>query len=130
MSTPVEIASEVYAAFGRGDVPAILERVTDDVDWTFHGSVGTPYGGTYSGKAELQRWFGLVAESDQILEFQPREMLAGADHVTVLGWERTKALPNGATFESGWVHVFIVRDGKVSRFVGTLDTAARMAAAR
>jgi uncharacterized protein len=31
--THVETVSEIYAAFGRGDVAAILERVSDDVRW-------------------------------------------------------------------------------------------------
>jgi ketosteroid isomerase-like protein len=30
----IQTAREIYEAFGRGDVEAILERVTDDVDWS------------------------------------------------------------------------------------------------
>jgi ketosteroid isomerase-like protein len=30
---PIDTIQAVYAAFGRGDVAAILERVTDDADW-------------------------------------------------------------------------------------------------
>ncbi len=73
--------------------------------------------------------FGHVAELDGIQAFEPREFLAGPDHVTVLGWERTQALPAGKVFETDWVHVFNLRDGKVTRFIGTYDTAA-VAAAR
>ena len=29
----IQIVKEIYDAVGRGDVDAILERVTDDVDW-------------------------------------------------------------------------------------------------
>ena len=42
----------------------------------------------------------------------------------MLGWERTQALPGGGVFETDWVHVFKLRDGKVSQFIGTYDTAA------
>lgn len=48
--------------------------------------------------------------------------------MTVLGWERTRALPPGGMFESDWVHVFNVRNGKVTRVVGMYDTAASAAA--
>jgi uncharacterized protein len=29
----IKTIQQVYDAFGRGDVPAMLEAVTDDVDW-------------------------------------------------------------------------------------------------
>jgi uncharacterized protein len=128
MSNPTEIIQSMYAAFGRGDVPALLEMLTDDVEWTHRGSIGLPYMGTVRGKAAVARWFGQVAELDGIQAFEPREFLAGPDHVTVLGWERTQALPRGKVFETDWVHVFNVRDGKVTRFIGTYDTAASAAA--
>ena len=32
-----EVVEAAYAAFGRGDVPAILDLVADTVDWRFHG---------------------------------------------------------------------------------------------
>jgi ketosteroid isomerase-like protein len=33
-TAPVETARQMYEAFGRGDVQAIPDRVTDDVDWS------------------------------------------------------------------------------------------------
>jgi len=30
----IETATQMYQAFGRGNVEAILDRVTDDVDWS------------------------------------------------------------------------------------------------
>lgn len=128
MSQPVEIVQSMYAAFGRGDVPALLAMVSDDVEWIHRGQIGLPYMGRFVGKEAVRQWFGHVAETDGIQAFEPREFLAGPDHVTVLGWERTQALPAGQVFECDWVHVFTVRGGKVTRFIGTYDTAASAAA--
>ena len=130
MTQPVEIIQAMYAAFGRGDVPGLLTMLSDDVEWIHRGSIGLPYMGRFVGKAAVAKWFGDVAETDGIQVFEPREFLAGPDHVTVLGWERTKALPAGDVFECDWVHVFNVKNGKVTRFVGTYDTAASAAARR
>ncbi len=124
MPSPTETVQSLYAAFGSGNMPALLELVTDDIEWTFHGSIALPYLGTFRGKAALLKWFGLVAENDGIQAFEPREFFAGTDHVTVLGWERTQALPAGGVFETHWVHVMNLRDGRVARFVGMYDTAA------
>jgi len=128
MSQPVQIAQAIYEAFGRGDVPALLAMMSDDVEWIHRGEIGVPYMGRFVGKEAVAKWFGLVAEADGIQAFEPREFLAGPDHVTVLGWERTKALPQGKVFETDWVHVFTVRGGKITRFIGTYDTAASAAA--
>ena len=130
MSTLTPVVQQAYAAFGRGDVEGILALLTDDVDWRFFASAGIPYAGRYTGKQQVQAWFGKVAESDDIQKFEPREFLEGPDHVTVLGWEQTQPRPNGKVFESEWVHVFTFKDGKVSRWIGTLDTAAHVAAGR
>lgn len=30
-----QIVQTIYAAFGRGDIPAILEQLDDNVDWEY-----------------------------------------------------------------------------------------------
>ena len=124
MPTPTETVQSMYAAFGRGNIAALLESVTDDIEWTHRGSLGLPYMGTFQGKAALLQWFGHVAASDGIQVFEPREFLAGSDHVTVLGWERTQALPGVGVFDTDRVHVMKLRGDKICRFVGMYDTAA------
>ena len=123
-STPTAIVQSMYAAFGRGDIEGLLGLCTSDVDWTMLGSIDLPYIGQFQGQQALLRWFGLVAEFDDIQAFEPREFFAGDDHVTVLGWERTRAKPGQGVFETPWLHLFTLRDGKVARFVGMYDTAA------
>lgn len=128
MGEPSAIVQTLYAAFGRGDVAAVLELLSDDIDWRFIGDRQAGYAGRVRGKAAVAEWFARVARADDIQAFEPREFLAGADHVTVLGWERTIARASGREFESDWVHVFGLRNSKVCRFVGTLDSEASAAA--
>lgn len=125
MSPSIEIVKEFYEAFGRGDVPAILERVADDVDWEFVGSASLPYAGRRRNRAEVAAFFDAIPKADEIHVFEPREFIDGGEHVTVLGWEQSKALDTGQDFSSEWVHVFTVRDGKVTRWRGFFNTAAR-----
>jgi len=129
MSTPTDTVQAVYAAFGRGDVPAILQMLTDDARWQFVGEPSAPYTGTVLGRGQIGEWFGTIAQVDDIQAFEPRQFLAGPDHVTVLGWERSVSRPSGKPFECEWVHVWRVRDGRVASFWGMYDTAA-VAAAR
>jgi ketosteroid isomerase-like protein len=120
----IEVVREVYGAFGRGDLPGILARLADDAEWKFVGSSGLPYTTTARGKEAIARWFGTIPTVDDIQAFEPRELISAGEHVTVLGWERTRARPSGKVFETDWVHVFTVRDGRVVRFFGMYDTEA------
>jgi uncharacterized protein len=61
---------------------------------------------------------------EDLLVFEPREFISAGDKVTVLGWERSQGRPGGKVFESEWVHLFTIRDGRVVRFWGMYDTQA------
>lgn len=124
----LEVVQQAYQAFGRGDLDAILGLCAEPVDWRFIGAKGLPYTTTCTTRAEVGRWFASIPEVEDIQQFEPREFLEAGDHVTVLGWERTAARPGGKVFETDWVHVFTVRDGKVVRFFGMYDTEASAAA--
>ncbi len=121
---PADVVRSAYAAFGRGDLPALLALVSDDVEWKFHGSRGLAYTGTFRGKAGVTQWVASVPGLDDIQAFEPREFLAGGENVTVIGWESTKAVPSGRPFEADWVHVWVVRGGRIVRFWGMYDTEA------
>ena len=123
-SNALQVVQAVYAAFGSGDIPALLKQLHADVSWQFIGDAAAPYTGRVEGHDSVMRWFGNVAQADQIQAFEPREFLTGPDHVTVIGWERTVAQPGGRTFESEWVHVWKLRDDKIASFLGVMDTEA------
>jgi hypothetical protein len=120
----LELVQSLYQAFGRGDLPGILELLADDAEWTFVGSRGLPYTGAVRGRQAIAGWFQSIPTVDQIQAFEPRQLLAGPDHVTAIGFEKTAALPGGKVFESEWVHVWRVKDGRVTSFWGMYDTEA------
>ena len=126
----LSVVQDAYQAFGRGDVPAILALVSDDVDWKFCGARGMPYTGTFRGRQSVGGWFASIPTVEDVQAFEPREFIDAGEHVTVLGWERTAAKPSGKVFESEWVHVFTVRNGRIARFWGIYDTEASANARR
>ena len=125
MGAATSIVQKVYEAFGRGDVPALLEMVADDVDWEFVGSPGLPYAGRRRGKKQVADFFAAIPVADRIQAFEPREFIEADGHVTVLGWEKSTAIDTGKDFESDWIHLFSLKDGKVTRWRGFFNTAAR-----
>lgn len=124
MTTALETVQAAYAAFGRGDIPALLALLDEDVEWRFCGDSLAPYTGRRVGRDAVAQWFGQVAQSDEIKIFEPQEFLAAPDHVAVIGFERTRALPGGGSFDTDWVHVWQVADGRITRFFGMYDSEA------
>lgn len=126
MTTPVSVVKDAYAAFSRGDVPGILKVVADDVDWELIAPAGLPYAGRRRNHADVSAFFAQVAAADAIEAFEPHEFIEAGDHVTVLGWERaTTQDEHKRNFASEWVHLFTVKNGKITRWRGFFDTAAR-----
>jgi ketosteroid isomerase-like protein len=128
MSDALTLIQTAYGHFGRGDVPALLQLLTPDVEWEFHGDSAAPYTTRAVGPSQVGEWFAEVAKADDIRRFEPQRFFAGPDHVTVIGSEHTIARATGEAFECPWVHVFEVRDGRVSRFWGMLDSEQAAAA--
>jgi ketosteroid isomerase-like protein len=120
----------IYAAFGRGDVAAVLDAMAEDVDWRFPGPAEVPYVGTLRGREQVGQFFGRLAGSIEIQQLEPREFVAQGDTVVVLGYERARVKTTGRTFEQEWAHVFTLRGGKVAQVRLIEDTAAIAAAFR
>ncbi len=126
--TNVEVVQETYEAVGRGDIPALLDLLTDDVEWTFQGPSVIPFAGTRRGREGVAEFFSLVGEELEFQQFEPREFVAQGDTVVVLGFERSLVKPTGRTFEQEWAHVYTLRDGKIAKFRAFEDTAALVVA--
>jgi uncharacterized protein len=122
--TNAEVVQGAYEAVGRGDIPALLDLLTDDVQWTFQGPSTIPFAGTRRGREGVAEFFSLVGENLEFQEFEPREFVAQGNTVVVLGFERSLVRPTGRTFEQEWAHVYKLRDGKVAESLAFEDTAA------
>ena len=124
----VQRIHELYAAFGRGDVPAILDQLTDDVVWYDPGPPEVPHAGRYRGREEVGRFFARIAETVEIEEFAPTEFFAQADRVVVLGSLRGRVKETGRSYDNEWAMVWTLRDGKVAGWQIYEDTARELAA--
>ena len=116
---------DAYAAFGRGDVPAILASLSDDVVWM--GVYGTgkhvPTSGERRGKAAVGEFFTQVAQTVTFSRFEPREFIATGDKVVALG-HYTATTPIGKGFDSDFAMVFTFRNGKIVAYQEFCNSAA------
>jgi uncharacterized protein len=125
----IKVVQEAYAAFGRGDVQAILDRLDDSVAWTAVYGAGSnvPMAGERRGKAAVAEFFKLVATHVNFARFEPKEFVATGDKVVALGHYTAKTSAN-KEFDSDFAMVFTMQNGKVTKFQEFLNTAALNAA--
>lgn len=120
----VRLIEEAYAAFGRGDVQAVLDALTPDVEWTIPGPREVKICGVRRGHAQVGEFFRDLAEAEEIEQFEPRDFIASGDKVVAIGHYRSKIRATGATADMDWVHVFTFRSGKVASFREFTDSLA------
>ena len=121
----VRVVRDAYAAFQRSDIPGLLEILSDDIDWWTPGAPEQiPYAGRVGGREAVGRFFAKLDESEEFTHFEPEEFIAQGDRVAVTGNFKGRTRTAGREYDIDWLHVFTVRDGRVTAFREYLDTAA------
>lgn len=116
------IARALYAAFGRGDIGAVLATLAPDVHWT--EAEGGPYGGISIGpNAVLENVFMKLGGEWEGYSAVPHEFVAAGDTVVALGEYSGTYKATGRSFRAPFAHVWKFRDGKAVSFRQYTDTA-------
>jgi ketosteroid isomerase-like protein len=114
----------VYEAFGRGDVAAILDAVTSDVDWAAEADPAVaPWHGVRHGRDAVATFFTEFGATMEVEEFTPVSLAANDTDVLTVVRFRARSRSTGRTAEMNLHHYFKFRDGKIAYYRGTEDTA-------
>jgi ketosteroid isomerase-like protein len=109
-SEDLTIVQSAYEAFGRGDIPAVLETFAPDIQWHFLGR--NALAGTYKGPQEVVGFFTQLMEgTGGTFSMEIDDFLASDQHVVVL--VRASAHRDGKRLQKNGVHIWQLMDGKV-----------------
>ena len=125
-----ETVRHIYAAFGRGDVAAILQHLDEEVAWEYAAaSTDVPWLQPRRGRAQVPRFFESMSQFE-LHRFEPRTFLESGNVVVVLiDVELTVRASGRRIVEEDEVHIWHFNaQGKISRFAHKLDTHAHWAA--
>lgn len=127
----VKTIQSIYEAFGRGDLPVILEALTEDVDWAADtSSQVAPWYGVRRGKGQVERFFQDFGSTMEVEEFTPRAFAANDSEVhTIVGF-RGRARNTGRPIEMNLHHYFVFSGPRISYYRGSEDTAQTEGALR
>ena len=126
----IETARQMYQAFGRGDVQAMLDLVTDDIDWSTDAAIpSAPWYGPRHGKAEVASFFEAIGQAGPVTEFTPLAFASNDDgDVMVFIRYAFTVTATGKHVAMNMHHYWKFRDGKAC-FVRSSEDTAQVTAA-
>jgi hypothetical protein len=121
----VQMMKDLYAAFGRGDIPTVLAVMDPGIEW--HEAEGNPYhpgDQVWRGPdAVMQNLFVRLATEWDGFTAHPREFYDAGPAVVVEGRYTGTYKKTGGKFDAQVCHVWKIRDGKITSFQQYVDTA-------
>ncbi len=121
----VRTIQEVFQAFGRGDIPFILDRITDDSAWGYNvANSSVPWHQPVKGKDGVASFFDRFGSNTDVMAFQPLGFIhSGPDvvahiHITYTVRRTGKQVDQDMLF---WWR--FNSDGKISGLTHNEDTA-------
>jgi ketosteroid isomerase-like protein len=123
MADNVELVRQLWSAFERGGIEAVLEIADADVEWEPYGGGGV----VYRGHDGLRAYMEGRRERNEEADGRLYSAFAKGDAVVARGEVRIRGEHGIVTMQPGWLYEF--RDGKLVRFRGFPTQEAAMRAA-
>jgi ketosteroid isomerase-like protein len=121
----VQLVRDVYDAFGRGDVAAVLGAMGASVQWReAEGNPYEPTGSAWIGPdAVMQNLFIKLATEWDAFTVHPKDFHDAGDTVVVEGRYTGTYKATGKSLDAQVCHIFKIRNGKLASFQQFADTA-------
>jgi ketosteroid isomerase-like protein len=110
------IVHSFFDTFGRGDIPALLDLLTDDIDWKVQGSPDVPWTGQRRGGTQVEQFFSALATTADVQDFQIHSRLTQDNQAIVLGSFKWKVKKTQRTFDGDWAIHIVIRDNKIAHY--------------
>lgn len=136
LQSPKTIVDKMLAAFASGDVDTILETVSEDTIWIYHGTQIIPKG-MFQGKEGVRKFFtgilngtemikfeldssfnssiNLIINGTEMIKFEPEQFVVQDDVVVILGNEHQRVKRSGKELKQKWVQVYTVNNNLITR---------------
>ena len=130
LSNNIEIVRQIYNAFANRDISAVFSFLDPQVIWCEPNNPYNPSSGTRHGHEGFLEWLKVGQESEEILILEPRQFLTNENSVAVIGYTKCRAKSTAKEYDTDFVHLITLKDGKVEKFQEFFDTYAAAEAFR
>ena len=117
-----QIVKDIFAAFSRGDIPAILSKVDPQAVFTIPGSPAVAMAGVYQGLEGVKGLFEHLHSRHEFSKFEARDFIAAGDRVVALVRYEGRDRITGRNFAADAAMVWTLRNGKITASHEYTDT--------
>jgi ketosteroid isomerase-like protein len=118
----IKIVQQLYSEFAKRNINKIVGLLSSDVEWGEPENPFNPAGGTRHGHQGFLEWTNIGRQAEEILVLEPKKMLTDDNSVAVVGYMKCRAISTGKMYESDFVHLVTIKDGKITKFQEFFDT--------
>jgi phosphoenolpyruvate carboxykinase (GTP) len=111
------VVRQVYENLRKRDIQSLLNLLSEDVECELSKMKGIPLAGKRNGREHVAEFFKSMADTHGVQLLEPKEFIAKDGKIITLGHYKWRADASGREFEGNWVHVFTVRNGKITRLL-------------
>ncbi|HET8886421.1 MAG TPA: nuclear transport factor 2 family protein [Salinimicrobium sp.] len=113
-NSPKIVVDKMLAAFAAGDVDTIVETVSEDTVWIYHGTQIIPKG-EYRGKEGTRKFFNGILNGTEVIKFEPEQFITQDNMVVILGNEHQRVKRSGKELKQKWVQIYTVENDLIVR---------------
>ncbi len=121
----VTLIQEAYKNFAEGNIPAVLGFMNENIEW--QAAKGFPFFKDtfvfYGPDEVVNNVFARIPEHYEGFNIEPLAIFGSGDKVVMQGFYTGKWKETGKAFKANAVHIWEVKDGKVTQFFQAVDTA-------
>lgn len=116
------LLSDLSEAFKRG-------LVDENILWENFLPEDFPFGGTYTGRAELETYIAEIGAGIQINDFEVANVYVDGQTAIAIGHEQSEVRATGKPYTMDWVHVLRFNPAGAIEYLREYNDTARMAVA-
>ncbi|HEV7398090.1 MAG TPA: nuclear transport factor 2 family protein [Pyrinomonadaceae bacterium] len=125
----LNVVLDAYLACLNHNFDALRKCLAEDVKWFAIGPPDLiPTAGTRYGHDQVEQYFEALDRIEDIQRFEPEEFITEGNKVVAMGTLKRRVDAKGNMLQSPWIHVFTLRNGRISDFRSFYDTAAAVTA--
>ena len=120
-----QLVQRFYAKMQAGSIEEVVALLSPDFELVYMGPSSIPSAGTWSGHEGFRNWAQAALQGHlppESVDFE--EFVVHEDKVFVPGHVNLRVKTTGKTCETDFLHVFTIRDGRLTRWHDFFDTFA------
>lgn len=114
MNDPTATVQRMFAAFGAGDLDALVETVHPESRWTYVGANPRLSRAEFTGHEKVRKFFEGILTRLDMTAFNTDEFIVQGDTVVVFGSEFGTVRATEQPFRNVWTQKYVVRDNQIT----------------